>query len=48
MVVVVNPRRQSLAVHRSATDVRHLTMDDSLDGAEVVPGWTLPVRDLFR
>ena len=48
MVVVVNPRQRSLAVHRSATTVRHLTIDDTLDGEDVVPGWTLPVRDLFR
>ena len=48
MVVVVNPRRQSLAVHRSATDVRHLTINDSLDGEDVIPGWTLPLHDLFQ
>ncbi|HEY8600683.1 MAG TPA: Uma2 family endonuclease [Thermomicrobiales bacterium] len=48
MVVVVNPRRQSLAVHHSATDVRHLTIDDSLDGEDVIPGWSLPLRDLFQ
>lgn len=48
MVIVLNPRRQTLAVHRSATDVRHLTATDVLDGEEVVPGWRLPLRDLFR
>ena len=47
MVVVVNPRRRSLAVHRSAAAVRHLTVEDRLDGEDVVPGWTLAVRDLF-
>lgn len=47
MVVVVNPRRRSLAVHRSAVAVRHLTVEDRLDGEDVVPGWTLAVRDLF-
>ena len=47
MVVVVNPRRRSLAVHCSATSVRQLTIDDRLDGEDVVPGWSLAVRDLF-
>ncbi len=47
MVVVVNPRRRSLTVHRSATVVRHLTMDDQFDGEDVVPGWGVAVRDLF-
>jgi Uma2 family endonuclease len=47
MVIVVNPRRRTLAVHRSDTEVRHLTIDDPLDGDDVVPGWTMPVRDLF-
>ena len=47
MVIVVNPRRRSLTVYRSMVDVRHLSSDDQLDGEEVVPGWSLPTRDLF-
>ena len=47
MVLVVNPRRRTVAVHRPGADVRHLTVDDVLDGEDVVPGWTMPVRDLF-
>ena len=47
MVIVVNPRQRTIAVHRSPTDVRHLTIGDTLDGAEVVLGWTVPVRQLF-
>ena len=47
MVVVVNPRRRALAVHRSAVAVRQLTIEDRLDGEDVVPGWSLSVRDLF-
>ena len=47
MVVVVNPRRRALAVHRPAAAVRQLTIDDRLDGEDVVPGWSLAVRDLF-
>ena len=47
MVLVVNPRRKSVAVHQPGRDVRMLGVEDTLDGEEVVPGWTLPVRDLF-
>ncbi len=47
MVIVANPRHRTVAVHRSRTEVRHLTIDDVIDGEDVVPGWTLPVRDLF-
>jgi Uma2 family endonuclease len=47
MVIVVNPRRRSVNVHCPAADVRVLTENDTLDGDDVVPGWTLPVRDIF-
>lgn len=47
MVIVLNPRQRTVAVHRSRTQVRHLTADDTLDGEDVVPGWTVPVKDLF-
>ena len=47
LVFVVNPRRRTVAVHRPRQPVRILGLDDVLDGEDVVPGWTLPVRDLF-
>lgn len=48
MVIVVDPRRRAVAVHRAPTQVRHLTADDVIDGEDVVPGWRLAVRDLFE
>ena len=47
LVVVVNPSTQTVDLYRSRSDIRILTMDDVLDGGEVVPNWTLPVRDIF-
>jgi Uma2 family endonuclease len=47
MVVVANPRNQTLKVYRSVTDVLVLTLVDTFDGAEVVPGFTLTVRRIF-
>jgi Uma2 family endonuclease len=47
MVLVVNPRKRIVTVYRSLKDISVLTENDYLDGADVVPGWTLPVRDIF-
>jgi len=47
MVVVVTPRRRTAAVYRSRSDIVLLTENDSLDGGDVVPGWTLPLREVF-
>ncbi len=47
MVVVLNPRRKTVTVYRSSTDITVLTEEDTFDGQDVVPGWTLRVADLF-
>ena len=48
MVLVVNPRWPNVAVHRPDQPVRILTIDDVIDGEDIVPGWSLPVRELFE
>ena len=48
VVFVVNPRRQTVAVHRARQPVRVLTEDDVLEAEDLVPGWSLPVRNLFK
>ncbi len=48
LVFVVNPRRRTVAEHRPGEPVRELTVEDTLDGHDVVPGWSLAVRDLFE
>ncbi|MSR84631.1 MAG: Uma2 family endonuclease [Candidatus Latescibacteria bacterium] len=47
MVVVVDPRRRKVAVHCSPSDIRVLGMGEVLEGGEVVPGWKLPLEELF-
>jgi len=47
MVIVVNPRQHCATVYRSLHEITILTEDDTLDGGEVVPGWRMPVRELF-
>jgi len=47
MVFVVEPRRRTVTVYRSGGEVVVLADDDVLDGGDVVPGWKLPLRELF-
>jgi Uma2 family endonuclease len=47
MVIVVNPRKRSVTVYRSRSDIIVLSENDVLDAGDVVPGWTMPVRHVF-
>ena len=47
MVVVVEPRQRTVAVHRADGAIRTLGEGDVLEGGEVVPGWEVPVAALF-
>lgn len=46
MVVVVNPRNRTVQVH-TAGNMMTLTEADTLDGGDVLPGWRMPVADIF-
>jgi Uma2 family endonuclease len=48
MVVVLDPRKRTATVYRSLTDITILTEEETIDGGDVVPGWKMPVSDLFR
>jgi Uma2 family endonuclease len=47
LVWVVNPRRRTVTVHRPGVAPVILTTADTLDGLQVVPGFTLPVAKIF-
>lgn len=47
MLLLVNPRRKTVTVFRSLEDRTILTLEDTIDGADVVPGWTLPVSNIL-
>jgi Uma2 family endonuclease len=47
MVVLVNPRNSTLKVYKSITDVAVLTVHDSFEGGELLPGFQLPVRQIL-
>ena len=47
MVVVVNPRNRTATIRFTGKDPVILTEQDTLDGGDVVPGWSMPVADIF-
>ncbi|MFM9887218.1 MAG: Uma2 family endonuclease [Burkholderiales bacterium] len=47
MVIVLDPRKRTASVYRGP-NARLLTTDDTLSGDDVVPGWSVPVKDLFE
>ena len=48
LVWVVQPRRRVVTVHAPGREAITLHEGDTLDGGEVLPGFTLPVADIFR
>ena len=44
---VVSPKLHAVTVYRSLTDVTVLTERDKLDGGDVVPGFTIPIAEIF-
>ncbi|BCW96203.1 MAG: Uma2 family endonuclease [Fimbriimonadales bacterium] len=44
----VDPFRQQVSVHRADGVSRTLRVDDTLSGEEVLPGFELPLRRIFR
>jgi Uma2 family endonuclease len=44
---VVDPFKRTVAVHTAPDRVRRLAEEGMLDGGSVLPGFTLPVKDLF-
>ena len=47
MVVVINVHSKSLMVHHSLRQSARLTEGDTLDGGDVLPGWSMAVADIF-
>lgn len=47
LVWIVLPEKRLVEIYRANDEVDVLTENDSLDGEDVLPGFTLPVRDIF-
>ena len=48
IVLIVNPRNGTVSVRRSGSDIVLLDEDSVLDAGDVIPGWSPPVRDIFK
>jgi Uma2 family endonuclease len=48
LVWVVAPRRRTVSVYRASDDIVVLDAEATLDGGEVVPGWSVLVAELFE
>lgn len=47
-VWIVEPRRRTVVVYHSRQDIRILTETDVLEGGDVLPGFQVPVAELFE
>jgi Uma2 family endonuclease len=47
LVWVIDPEKRTAAVYRSLTNVRTISETDSLDGENVVPGFSCRLKDLL-
>lgn len=48
IIWIVDTSCQLVTVYYSDRTARLLTLDDELDGSDVLPGFTLPVADIFK
>jgi Uma2 family endonuclease len=47
-LVVVNPRKQVVTLYRSLSQITVLGLGAKIDAPEIIPGWALPVEDVFQ
>jgi Uma2 family endonuclease len=47
LVWIVSPKLRTITAYRSLTDVATLTEKDTLDGGDIVPGFQIPVAEIF-
>ena len=47
LVWVIDPERANAVAYRSLTDVQDIPLDGSLDGEDVVRGFSCPLPSLF-
>lgn len=48
LVWLVIPTERMVYVYRSPTAISVVSLNDSLDGADVLPGFQMPLKDLFE
>jgi Uma2 family endonuclease len=48
LVWIIDPKSRSVHAYRALTDVREFTENDDLPGDEVLPGFSIKIRELFE
>ncbi len=48
MVVTLNPQTRTVTVYRSLNSIRMIRGEGRLEGEDIVPGWVLPLAELFE
>lgn len=48
LVWILDAQNQTVITYRSLTDVRELTVDDTLGGADILPGLSIQIKELFE
>jgi Uma2 family endonuclease len=46
-VWVVDPRRRTITIYRSLTEITILTENDTIEGGDIIPGFSCPVAEVF-
>ena len=48
LVWVIHPKTETVTVYRPSGEVKVLTINDTLEGGEMLPGFELAVKDIFE
>lgn len=48
LIWLVYPRLRSVVEYRSPTQIRQYNTEETLDGADIIPGFQLPLQSFFR
>lgn len=48
IVMILDPRQESIAIHRSPTEQQVLSKPDTLTIPDMFPGWSVPVAKFFQ
>ncbi len=47
IVLVVDPQTKTVAIHRRPREIKILTLNDTLTLPDLLPEFSLPVKDIF-
>lgn len=48
MVIVIDPTQETVTLYRDLDDITILTKSQTIDGGNILPGWSLPLQGLFK